>query len=203
MSVAITVHVRVSFKDNFHLFAFNFFYFTHDDNLVIVSVTFELFTNLFETIDGCLHPTLMAISHILDLEFLSHQEETSVATGTMSLDLELLLDGAVGDAVRLKDEPWAIEQVAITRLFWEVWGGVPCVRVRQQQVQSNKDEGEDQDWSTVCHYRYRRLFFTISRFRMLWTRETQRSVSILTWFRERRWEWNNVRDTCKIFCHTH
>jgi hypothetical protein len=82
MSVAITVHVRVSFKDNFLFFAFNFFDFTHDDNLVFVSVTLELFTYLFETIDGRLHPTLMAVSHMIGLEFLSHQEETSVAPAT-------------------------------------------------------------------------------------------------------------------------
>jgi len=161
MSVAITVHVRVSFKGNFHLFAFDFFDFTHDDNLVIVSVTLELFTYLFETIDGCLHPALMAVSHIKTLELLFHFHGNfppAVATGTMSLDLELFLDGAVSDAVRLEDEPWTIEQVAVTRLFWEVWGGVACVRVRQQQVQSNQNDDEEEDWSTVCHYVTLRFF---------------------------------------------
>jgi len=45
--------------------------------------------------------------------------------------LELLLNSAVGDAVRLEDEPWTIVQVAVTRLLWKV-GGVACVRIRQQ-----------------------------------------------------------------------
>ena len=85
--------------------------------------------------------------------------------------LELLLNGAVSNAVSLEDEPWTVIQVAVTRLFWEV-GGVPCVRIRQKQIHSNQDEDEDQDWSTVCHYKNRRLFFTISRFGVFWTRET-------------------------------
>jgi hypothetical protein len=85
-SVAITNYVHVSFKDNFLFFAFNFFDFTHYNNLVIVSVTFELFTYLFETIDGCLHPTLMAVSHIRTLELLSHQEETSEFTSMATFD---------------------------------------------------------------------------------------------------------------------
>ena len=170
---------------------------------MIVPVTIELFTHLLETIDGCLHPTLMAVSHIIDLEFLSHREETSeficLTTGTMSLDLELLFDGAVGNAVRLEDKPWTIEQVAITRLFWEVGGGVAGVRVRQQQVQSNKDEDKDQDWGTVCHYKYQRFLlwrtavFESGRSHVTLLRKTQREGRecwVRTWVWKRSWEWD-------------
>jgi len=116
--------------------------------------------------------------------------------------LEFLFDGAVSDAVRLEDKPWAVEQVAVTRLFWEVWGGVAGIRIRQQQVQSNQDDDEEEDWSTVCHYKYRRLFFSVRWFRMLWTRETEWCMCILAWFRERRREWNGVSDTREILRHT-
>ena len=143
ISVAIDRHLGYSFRTcqsfhDFHFFSFNFFDFTQDNLLVIVPVTLELFTHLFKTIDGCLHSTLMAVSHISTLEF--------------------LFNGAVGDAVSLEDKPRAVVQVAVTRLLWKV-GGVPCVRIRQQQVQSNQNEDKDQDWITVCHYKNRRLFF--------------------------------------------
>jgi len=74
---------------------------------VLVPVTIEFFTHLVETIDGCLHPTLMAVSHIKSLEF--------------------LFDGAISDAVRLEDEPWTVVQVAVSRLLWKV-GHVAGVR---------------------------------------------------------------------------
>jgi len=115
--------VSVALLDNFLFFAFNFFDFTHDDNLVFVSVTLELFIHLIETFDGCLHPTLMAVSHIIDLDFLSLRGNFRPA---VERTLELLLHGAVGDAVRLEDKSRAIKQVAVTRLFWEV-GGVAGV----------------------------------------------------------------------------
>ena len=81
----------------------------------------------------------MAVSHIRTLEF--------------------LFDGAVSDAVRLEDEPWSVVQVAVTRLLWKV-GSVAGVRIGQQKVHSNQDKDEDQDWSTVCHYKYAILFFS-------------------------------------------
>ena len=72
--------------------------------------------------------------------------------------LELLLDGAVSDAVRLEHKPRAVVQIAITRLLWKV-GSVACVRVSEQQVESNHDKDEDQNWSTVCHYKYQTFFY--------------------------------------------
>ena len=77
---------------------------------------------------------------------------------SIEMTLELLLNGAVSNAVRLEYEPWAVVQVAVTRLLWKV-GGVACVRIRQQQIQSNQDKDEDQDWSTVCHYKYQIFFY--------------------------------------------
>ena len=73
--------------------------------------------------------------------------------------LEFLFNSSVGDAVRLEDESWTIVQVAVTRLLWKV-GSVACVRIRQKQIHSNQDKDEDQDWSTVCHYKYAILFFS-------------------------------------------
>ena len=42
--------------------------------------------------------------------------------------LELLLNGAVSNAVRLEDETWAVVEVAVTSLLRK-GGCIPCIRV--------------------------------------------------------------------------
>jgi hypothetical protein len=79
------------------------------------------------------------------------------------MHLEFLFDCTVRDAVRLENEPWTVVQVAVTRLLWEVWS-VTSVRIRQQQVQSNEDKGEDQDWSTVYHLQRLDIIFRLATY---------------------------------------